>query len=644
MINATLRSIPIAALALLLAAPALAQSSNVTFRVDMSAAIANCRVIPGFTEISVPGSFNEWSPRAWVLTDDDGDGIYTGTFQIPDGSHEFKFHGHPQYLLGGWDDGANRTLTVSGDATLDVATFVRTFTSICPPEGQHQVTFRVDMSAAHERCALTSESVITVPGSHNLWDATANRLNNIGANVFANTFNLAPGEISYKFFGTPEDRIGWEDDPNRTANITGNTLLPLVAFRKTFADFCQAAVFEINFQVDMSIQAATGAFNPNTDRVYVAGAAFGWGPGADNRMTHNPLADEEWLFTASITRELAIPSDNPYKFIFVDANDVVHWESGPDRIFRVTETSPSVINVPKRFFSDVGPDDILREAKTIRIVLDLRPAYYYLADHGRLPDDIQTGEVTPPVIGGVWLNGPLGLRAQEVTGAEWATWGEALAAIEPRRFYDDGATGGDLVAGDSLFTRTYTYPAGTPRVLIGKWGVNGFDNESGFGVDHHVHLAGTEIRVIFGCMRQADGTFVAHFDNDPAGRFRNAYQPYLRIDNAASPPTCTVVRSGGGVVGVEPTGRAPEGLRLLANFPNPARLSTTFEYSIPSATEVRLEVFDLMGRRVATLVNETQQANTYRVWFDTSDLASGSYVIRLTAGDSVLTQRMTVIR
>jgi hypothetical protein len=282
----------------------------------------------------------------------------------------------------------------------------------------------------------------------------------------------------------------------------------------------------------------------------------------------------------------------------------------------------------------------------IKVVVDLRPAYYFLEDTGTLPADSQSGEIPDPSIDGLFVNGPFAHHALGVTGGQWADWGpEALGANDTRRFYDDG-THGDETAGDMFYTRTYTYPAGTPRTVVGKFGINGYDNEAGFQLDQHVELTEGEdvvVNIIFGCVRRQDGTFASHFNTDEESPWHRAYADYLVVDNTGDTPTCEVVRTGGFVVSNEPTGFVSEKLELVS-FPNPAVNSATFEYSIPQAADVRLEVFDLMGRRVATLVDETQQASSYRVSFDTSGLASGTYIYRLAAGDSVLTQRMTVIR
>jgi len=77
----------------------------------------------------------------------------------------------------------------------------------------------------------------------------------------------------------------------------------------------------------------------------------------------------------------------------------------------------------------------------------------------------------------------------------------------------------------------------------------------------------------------------------------------------------------------------PIDFALEQNYPNPFNPSTNIEFSIPQATPVQLDVFNVLGQRVATLVNgQTMTAGTHSVAFDASQLTSGMYIYRLQAG------------
>ncbi len=100
----------------------------------------------------------------------------------------------------------------------------------------------------------------------------------------------------------------------------------------------------------------------------------------------------------------------------------------------------------------------------------------------------------------------------------------------------------------------------------------------------------------------------------------------------------------GNVVANEGESGIPEQVALEPNYPNPFAPSTTIRYALPRASDVRLEVFDALGRRVATLADAEQAAGTHEVTWDARGLASGIYVARLTAAGAVETQRMTLLR
>lgn len=81
-----------------------------------------------------------------------------------------------------------------------------------------------------------------------------------------------------------------------------------------------------------------------------------------------------------------------------------------------------------------------------------------------------------------------------------------------------------------------------------------------------------------------------------------------------------------------------------ANYPNPFNTETTFRYQLASQEQVLLDVYDITGRRVTTLVNEEQQAGVYFVPMNASGLASGTYLVRFVAGDVNDVQKMMLVK
>ena len=88
----------------------------------------------------------------------------------------------------------------------------------------------------------------------------------------------------------------------------------------------------------------------------------------------------------------------------------------------------------------------------------------------------------------------------------------------------------------------------------------------------------------------------------------------------------------------------PDVFYLGQNYPNPFNPSTNIKYSIPQDGMVSLKVYDLLGKEVATLVNEPQQAGTFDVVFSGSNLASGVYYYQLIAGDLTSTKKLMLTK
>ena len=90
--------------------------------------------------------------------------------------------------------------------------------------------------------------------------------------------------------------------------------------------------------------------------------------------------------------------------------------------------------------------------------------------------------------------------------------------------------------------------------------------------------------------------------------------------------------------------KIPTVFSLEQNYPNPFNPSTTIGFNIPKKSFVSIKVFDLIGREVATLINQEKPIGTYNITFDASKLASGLYFYRLTAGDFIQVKKMLMIK
>jgi hypothetical protein len=127
------------------------------------------------------------------------------------------------------------------------------------------------------------------------------------------------------------------------------------------------------------------------------------------------------------------------------------------------------------------------------------------------------------------------------------------------------------------------------------------------------------------------------------------------IDKRARRVVTTTDRLGTFVLGygekkgsTPPTGK-PKAFGLYQSYPNPARNNAVITYTLPASADVKLSVYDLSGRRVATVVNEFKHAGVYKTDYTLTDdagrpLPAGVYLYRLEAGADVATKKMVVAR
>jgi hypothetical protein len=93
-----------------------------------------------------------------------------------------------------------------------------------------------------------------------------------------------------------------------------------------------------------------------------------------------------------------------------------------------------------------------------------------------------------------------------------------------------------------------------------------------------------------------------------------------------------------------PTDVPPKEFALYQNYPNPFNPKTSFEFQVLSSKLVSIKVFDLLGREVATLVNEELMPGRYRTSWDAADMPSGVYFYRMQAGNFSVTKKMTLAK
>ncbi len=174
--------------------------------------------------------------------------------------------------------------------------------------------------------------------------------------------------------------------------------------------------------------------------------------------------------------------------------------------------------------------------------------------------------------------------------------------VTHRTFFDDGVSGGDDVAGDGIFTHNSIQASSDavigPRILR--------INAEVFSADGRLH-----------------GTAVA-------------FEPFAVVQN---PPTSVET----------PAGNIPNAFSLSQNYPNPFNPETRIRYDLPKSTQVKLEIFNLLGQKVRVLLNEQKTAGTHTIVWDgrlaNGEVApSGAYIYRLKTEEFEQSKKLLLLR
>jgi hypothetical protein len=91
-------------------------------------------------------------------------------------------------------------------------------------------------------------------------------------------------------------------------------------------------------------------------------------------------------------------------------------------------------------------------------------------------------------------------------------------------------------------------------------------------------------------------------------------------------------------------GVIPDRLVLHQNYPNPFNPSTAIQFDLPARSYVSLNVYDVLGRLVATLVSDQQAAGSHRVTWNAAGYASGVYVYRLQADGFIQSRKLLIVK
>jgi len=363
--------------------------------------------------------------------------------------------------------------------------------------------------------------------------------------------------------------------------------LLLISFLLFFAGitFAQKDIL-VNWECNMEFEILSGRFIVG-DTVAARGDFNSWGR---HDLIVDPGDPNYYISEVPDTSFQAEVGDTiiaGYKFFYTPNV----WETGDNRMYVLTQADYDLGEATiSRAFNDGSISTLTNQESVVTFNVDVNNAVS--AINGQpfpvINSVVIAGGVAPlQWPGGGWPNGDIGLTIPLVD------------------------------QGGGIWSVDVTFPIYTPFSVVYKYGINygdtlnnggGNDNEAGVGDDHIITLfpafwSGV-VDNVFGTMGNHDFT--------------------------------TDIK--------DITSGLPTVYALNQNFPNPFNPSTNINFSIPVEEFVTMDVYNSIGQKIATLVNENKTAGTYQVDFDGANLSSGIYFYKITAGNFTETKKMILMK
>ncbi len=474
---------------------AQAQSSIVTFSVDMSTNIALGTFNPppplgtGTDVVNVRGTYNGWAGTQTPLVEVGSSTVYTNTVNDTSDANGavmfyiFNINGSTYEITADFKNRAARLPATSG-ASLVLST---PFFGDSGAKVTNNVTFRVDVSQQINLGIFTNgTSSVEVRGNFNGWAAGSVLTNNpnilvtnqfglVTSNVWVGTFPVAASPWSAQDFlyviqpGTIYESpavINQDGGGNRfwASNPSSDLTFPLV----NFSDAPYAPIGQLTFSVDMSIVALTDT-NYNSASVVVWGGFNGWGGGV--AMTNNPSALNTNIYTSpliSVGEGSAV--NYQFRYLTLSTGDTVYDHlngangGGGNRYYQMPIVA--LTNLPPVMFNDASLSDYLLVPTPVLFSVDM---------NGAVGTDAHAFN---PALDTVYINGAF---------ANWYAWAIGINPTPAPAGYqmvEQGLT--------TIYTNTIIMPAGTPVSVAYKYGMDAnslysgpADDEGGFAQNHY---------------------------------------------------------------------------------------------------------------------------------------------------------------
>lgn len=401
----------------------------------------------------------------------------------------------------------------------------------------------------------------------------------------------------------------WEGDPNRQFTLTGPSMtLPVVWFNRDSV-LRVVATNTLNFTVDVTSIYGTGKgfFDPNTDSLQLMGLDWVGAKVISGQRTFTEDPFQPGIYHTQMVIKGFMGDSTSYKVkaypdsLFTNTG----WEFTPNRWY-VIQNDGVTSNIPS-----FVPYIIPRGSPTTQ---DLKVLFQ--VDMRHAVNRYDSAAIDPAALEFVGMKGQ-----HPVMGAWVGDWLPTDTSAKPPNLLvlNDKGQNGDKIAGDGIWSITVTIPKGDPGgPYLYKYGAfypgsdtlnNGFhpgDNEMMYGDWNHWFVV------------------------------KNV--PYLEVSDTWGQLST--------VTGIEWEGppKVPGKFELAQNYPNPFNPSTAIHYSLPNSSHVVLQIYNVVGQKVATLVDQQQRAGEYDVIFNADSFASGVYFYSLQAGNYRSVKKMMLLK
>lgn len=564
------------------------------------------------------------------------------------------------HSTGGWEGGSDNFYTVPSDATGDITVpmfFYNRVTPFASKQDSTAIWFRVNVGAQFATGDVNDATRVGVRGTpsvmrnDNNWSTSALFLTREplvegNRNVFYSGVHYVPNTLvgtnfAFKFVLENGSNVTWEDGSDRPGRVApADTTFRYGFFSGRRPPSRPVVQASLQFAVNVGVLEDLGLFNRAIgDRVFVPGGFNGWNTAADGpgAATYNETFNT-WTRAFNITEEVGATVAYKYfvrwapsRFESGNANFIENlsagagWEEpgifgGGNRIYTYTDQAIQAVTDADgvAYFNGVPPFGVIRETVSGNTVMPVKFTVDMTA---------ALGHTTPfvPGVDSVFL------------AIQTPIW--ALTQGIPSNA--DGFSANSSTINRVLFTRvgaTNIYELNYQMQLPA-------DNHIGFAI---AYRGPNTQQVINGGGFDAGRRYYRYVvPTDPTDRanviWPDSYQlsPITwKVDNLdyETPPDYTTVSIDRG------TTDGVTRFALAQNYPNPFNPSTTIAFSLPISGDVTLSVYNVLGQRVAMLVNGQMAAGTHSVAFDASRLASGMYIYELRSGSFVQQKRMMLVK